>query len=116
MNILGIAVKVPAVVIFPRPTDVIAIVKEVYGRATLRGKDGIESPPGEELGVSGLASWLIGGGEGKAIADIEIGIAALCSDIVTILDARAAIRAAIVDRMCSRITGYEEQPVDTLLF
>jgi hypothetical protein len=55
-------------------------------------------------------------GEGKAITHIEIGIAALCSDIVTILDVRAAIRAAVVDRMCPRITGYEEQPVGALLF
>jgi hypothetical protein len=62
VNILGIAVKVPAVVVFPRSTDVIAIVKEIDGLATLRGEDGVESPPGEELGISRLASWLIGGG------------------------------------------------------
>jgi len=62
VNILGIAVKVPAVVVFRRSTDVIAIVKEIDGLATLRGEDGVESPPGEELGISRLASSLIGGG------------------------------------------------------
>jgi hypothetical protein len=59
VNILGIAVKVPAVVELSGSTDVVAIVKEVDGRTALRGEDGIESPLREELRVSRLAPWLI---------------------------------------------------------
>ena len=54
-------------------------------------------------------------GEGKAIAHIEIGIAALPGYVVTILYAGTVIGAAIVDRVRPCIAGYKEQSVGGLL-